>query len=119
MKNIFFPMNIVLSAFALLAFAQNVSAATNNRPNILWIIAEDMGTEALSRAGTPQVWTPNLDRLANEGVYYSRAYFGMVCSVSRSSFMTGMLAASLRPTGSSSEISMRPRTTSTAVRSRR
>ncbi len=70
-------------------------AAETPRPNILWLIAEDLGPEALSRAGTPQAATPNLDRLAAEGVYYSRAYAGMVCSVSRSSFMTGMSATSI------------------------
>ena len=73
----------------------NSRAAELNRPNILWLIAEDMGPEALSRAGTPQVWTPNLDKLAAEGVYYSHAYLGQVCSVSRSSFMTGMYAVSI------------------------
>ncbi len=71
------------------------TCAAETRPNILWLIGEDMGPEALSRAGTPQASTPNLDRLATEGVYYSHAYFGMVCSVSRSSFMTGMHAVSI------------------------
>jgi len=80
----------------LLSLAGIVGAgAATQRPNILWLISEDMGPEALSRAGTPQVWTPHLDRLASEGVYYSHAYLGMVCSVSRSSFMTGMYAVSL------------------------
>jgi len=70
-------------------------AAQARQPNILWLIGEDMGPEALSRSGTPQVWTPHLDRLAADGVYYSRAYLGQVCSVSRSSFMTGMYAVSI------------------------
>lgn len=65
------------------------------RPNILWLIGEDLGPEGLSRSGTAQVWTPHLDQLANQGVYYAHAYVGMVCSVSRSSFMTGMYAVSL------------------------
>jgi len=70
-------------------------AGDSKRPNILWLIGEDMGPEALSRSGTPEVWTPNLDRLADAGVYYSHAYLGQVCSVSRSSFMTGMYALSI------------------------
>ena len=69
--------------------------AEAKRPNILWLIGEDVGPEGLSRAGTPQVWTPNLDRLASSGVYYNHAYVGQVCSVSRSSFMTGMYAVSI------------------------
>ncbi len=65
------------------------------RPNILWIIAEDLGTE-LACYGTQEVLTPNLDRLASEGVRYLRCYSnGPVCSVSRSSFMTGMHATTI------------------------
>src|SRR3990172_6585004 len=65
------------------------------RLNILWLIAEDMGPEALGCSGTPQAFTPNIDRLAAEGVRYTHAYLGMVCSVSRSSFMTGMYSTSI------------------------
>jgi N-sulfoglucosamine sulfohydrolase len=71
------------------------AAAPATRPNILWLIAEDMGPEALSCSGTPQVWTPNLDRLAGEGVQYTHLYSGMVCSPSRSAFMTGMYATTI------------------------
>lgn len=61
-----------------------------NRPNILWLIAEDFGPH-LSCYGAKQVWTPNLDRLAASGVRYTRFYTTCpVCSPSRSAFMTGM-----------------------------
>jgi arylsulfatase A-like enzyme len=54
------------------------------------LIAEDFGPE-LACYGTPQVWSPNLDQLADEGVRYTRAYTtAPVCSASRSAFMTGM-----------------------------
>jgi N-sulfoglucosamine sulfohydrolase len=60
------------------------------RPNILWLIAEDLGPH-LSCCGTKEVWTPNLDRLAAEGVRYTRFFCtAPVCSPSRSAFMTGM-----------------------------
>jgi len=65
------------------------------RPNILWLIGEDLGPE-LSCYGTTQVWTPNLDQLAKEGVRYTRAYTtAPVCSASRSAFMTGMYQISI------------------------
>ena len=65
-------------------------AAPPTTPNILWLIAEDFGP-ALSCYGHPDVQTPNLDRLAAEGVRYTRAYTtAPVCSASRSAFMTGM-----------------------------
>ncbi len=72
----------------------SVFAADTQRPNILWLIAEDFGPH-LSCIGTKEVWTPNLDKLAADGVRYTRFYDGMVCSVSRSSFMTGMHAISI------------------------
>jgi N-sulfoglucosamine sulfohydrolase len=84
-------MSKVLSsilAAALLACASFAEAA--DRPNILWLIAEDFGPE-LGCYGTPQASTPNLDRLAAQGVRYTRAYTtAPVCSASRSAFMTGM-----------------------------
>jgi N-sulfoglucosamine sulfohydrolase len=77
-----------LAAFS--ALAMHAMSAQAARPNILWLISEDMGPEVLSRNGTPQTSTPNLDSLAREGVYYSHCYVGNVCSASRSAFNTGM-----------------------------
>jgi arylsulfatase A-like enzyme len=60
------------------------------RPNILWLIGEDLGPH-LGCYGTKEVWTPNLDRLAAEGMRYTRCFTtAPVCSPSRSAFMTGM-----------------------------
>ena len=65
------------------------------RPNILWLITEDMGPEQACY-GTEQVWTPVLDKLAKQGVRYSRAFtVTPVCSTSRSSFCTGMYAITI------------------------
>ena len=87
--------NIVLSALvaslALGSFPGESSAASKPKaPNVLWLIAEDLGPE-LGCYGTSQVWTPNLDQLAKQGVRYTRAYTtAPVCSASRSAFITGM-----------------------------
>jgi arylsulfatase A-like enzyme len=65
-------------------------ASQPSRPNILWLIAEDFSPH-LGCYGTKEVWTPNLDRLAGEGMRYTRAFTtAPVCSASRSAFMTGM-----------------------------
>lgn len=70
--------------------SHTASTAAPQKPNILWLIAEDMGPH-LSCYGTKEVWTPNLDKMAKEGVLYTRAYTtAPVCSPSRSAFMTGM-----------------------------
>src|SRR5437762_1954305 len=80
---------LILSALALLGAAP-AAAGAPDRPNILWLVAEDFGPH-LGCYGTGQVWTPNLDRLAAEGVRYTRAFTtAPVCSPSRSAFMTGM-----------------------------
>ena len=76
-----------LLLLATLACAAPTRAA--DRPNILWLIAEDFG-QHLGCYGAKEVWTPHLDRLATGGVRFTHFYNGMVCSVSRSSFMTGM-----------------------------
>lgn len=81
-------------ALACAVLASCALAAAETKPNILWLIAEDLGPH-LSCCGTKQVWTPNLDKLATDGVRYTRFYTGHVCSPSRSSFMTGMYAITI------------------------
>lgn len=63
---------------------------TPKTPNIVWILAEDLGPE-LGSYGYPGVDTPNLDRLAGEGVRFTHAFTtAPVCSPARSALMTGM-----------------------------
>src|SRR4051812_30890935 len=57
-----FPFRSALVALALVASATSAAAGAD-RPNILWLIAEDFGTD-LGCYGREQVWTPNLDKLA-------------------------------------------------------
>jgi len=72
-----------------------LAAFPAKRPNILWLIAEDLSPD-LGCYGTPEVRTPNLDRLAAEGMRFTRAFTsGPVCSASRSAFMTGMYQTSI------------------------
>lgn len=66
------------------------------KPNILWLLAEDIGPEALSHSGTPEAKTPVLDQLARDGVNFTRAYTSApVCSPSRSALITGMYATTI------------------------
>ena len=63
--------------------------------NILWIIGEDVSPD-MACYGHPGVRTPNIDRLAAEGMRFTRAYTtAPVCSPSRSAFMTGMYQMSI------------------------
>lgn len=61
-----------------------------DRPNILWICSDQQRFDSLGCYGNPFVQTPNLDRLAAEGVLFEHAYSqSPVCTPSRASFLTG------------------------------
>ncbi|MCC6588731.1 MAG: sulfatase [Bryobacterales bacterium] len=67
-----------------------LSQGPKTPPNIIWITGEDMGP-SLNCYGFRHTRTPNLDRLAGEGVRFTRAFTSApVCSSSRSGFMTGV-----------------------------
>jgi N-sulfoglucosamine sulfohydrolase len=62
------------------------------RPNILLITADDMDAGSPSSFGGPSGITPNLDRLAGEGIRFTRAHvIAAVCQPSRSAIMTGLV----------------------------
>lgn len=64
--------------------------ATVSRPNIVYIMADDLGYGELGCYGQKKVPTPNLDRLASEGIRMTRAYAGSpVCAPTRYSLLTG------------------------------
>ncbi|MCC6264738.1 MAG: sulfatase-like hydrolase/transferase, partial [Bryobacterales bacterium] len=61
------------------------------RPNIIFILADDLGYGDLGCYGQRQIDTPNLDRLAADGMRFTDAYGGSaVCAPSRCSFLTGL-----------------------------
>ena len=66
------------------------SADPSQRPNIVWIVSEDMSAD-LGCYGDALAKTPNLDRLASEGARFTRAFtHAPVCAPSRSGLITGM-----------------------------
>jgi arylsulfatase len=77
---------IVLASAALL-IGQEVSA----QPNILVIMADDVGWSGLSsyHQGVKSIRTPNIDRLANEGMRFTDYYAQPSCTAGRSAFLTG------------------------------
>jgi arylsulfatase A-like enzyme len=67
-----------------------MKANTMNKPNILFILADDWGYGDLGCYGNETIQTPCLDKLADQGTRYTRFYVtSPVCSPSRCSFMTG------------------------------
>ena len=74
--------------FSSLAGAQT---ANQRPPNIVFIMADDLGVGDLGCYGQKIIRTPNIDRLAHEGIRFTQAYAGCtVCAPSRSVLMTGM-----------------------------
>jgi arylsulfatase A-like enzyme len=84
-------------AGAAIAAAPRLSQSQTRRPNILFILADDLGYGDLSCYGRPDYQTPNLDRLAAEGVRFANAYSASpLCTPTRCAFMTGRYPARTR-----------------------
>src|SRR5260370_39145526 len=67
--------------------------AASARPNILFIMVDEMRWDAMRCAGHPVVDTPNLDRLAKQGMRFANSYtVAPVCSPARTAAFTGRYA---------------------------
>jgi N-acetylgalactosamine-6-sulfatase len=81
-------IRIVLCIFVTSLLAGRLHSA--DKPNIIFILADDLGWGDLGCYGHPQTRTPNLDRMAREGTLFTQFYVnGSVCSPSRCAFFTG------------------------------
>lgn len=97
------PLPFLLGAAGLLGLSsQNPqhtfpaeSSEQQTRPNIVWVLIENIGPE-LSVYGHPEVYTPHMDALAEQGILYHQAFTNApVCSPSRSSLITGMYPSAI------------------------
>jgi arylsulfatase A-like enzyme len=71
--------------------AAAVTAFSADKPNIIFILADDLAMGDIGVYGQTLIKTPNLDRMAQGGTRYLSAYAGTsVCAPSRSSLMTGL-----------------------------
>jgi arylsulfatase A-like enzyme len=84
-----------LSGLAVLAVNVVLPAAEPaRRPNVIFLLADDLGWGDLGCYGHPQLRTPNLDRMAREGTLFTQFYVNAsVCSPSRCAFFTGQYPA--------------------------
>ena len=89
MNNRISRRNLLLGGSTLAA----ARAAAPARPNILWLMADEYRHDAIHCAGHPMVSTPNLDRIAREGMRFATTYtVSPVCSPSRASAFSGRYA---------------------------
>lgn len=65
------------------------TAVTKSQPNIILIMADDMGYECISANGSEDYKTPNIDQLAAEGVRFEQCFANPLCTPSRVKIMTG------------------------------
>src|SRR5678809_1175572 len=71
------------------ASESNIAAALTKKPNIILILADDVGFGIPTVNGGRTFETPNLDSLANSGMRFTNCYSAPLCSPSRTMFMTG------------------------------
>ena len=84
MKKIDTIFNFFILFFSLFLNAQN------NKPNIIIIMTDDMGYADVGFNGCKDIPTPNIDRIANEGIRFDEGYVSFpVCGPSRAGFLTG------------------------------
>jgi N-acetylglucosamine-6-sulfatase len=80
-------------ALTLLVTLGTSLASAAERPNVLFVLCDDIRPAALGCYGSPNVRTPNIDRLAAEGVRFANAFCTTsLCSPSRASILTGLYA---------------------------
>jgi arylsulfatase A-like enzyme len=82
-------MRLSLSPVAVLCLSLTATAA-ERKPNFILFLTDDQRADCLSAAGHPLLNTPNIDRLANDGVYFKNAFVTTsICCISRASYFTG------------------------------
>src|SRR5207249_6919460 len=98
------PMNrtdtvrLAAALAALLAPQGWLRAEAPPRPNVVFILADDLGINDLACYGRKEHRTPNLDRLASQGLRFTQAYVQPLCSPTRASLLTGKDSARLHIT---------------------
>lgn len=84
----------ILYSFAILILVSSIPSFAQQKPNVLFIFADDQRADALGASGNPYIQTPNIDQLAREGNRFENAYVmggnhGAVCAASRAMLLSG------------------------------
>ncbi|MEQ2010288.1 MAG: sulfatase-like hydrolase/transferase, partial [Limisphaerales bacterium] len=97
-------MSLVRCLVAWLLVASCLAAA-ERKPNIIFILADDLGYGDLGCYGQKLIQTPHLDRMAAEGMRFTQFYAGStVCAPSRSVLMTGLHTGHTRVRGNAGTV---------------
>ncbi len=82
-------MNCQQLILSFCALVTSIALHATEKPDIVFILADDLGHNDVGFAGGKQIKTPNLDKLASEGAVLKQFYVQPVCSPTRASLMTG------------------------------
>jgi arylsulfatase A-like enzyme len=92
-----FTRKLFLLVTIIVNFQFSFAQKNNSKPNIIYMMADDMGYADLSSYGRKDYQTPNLDRLASQGTKFMNAYAAApVCTPTRVAFMTGRYPARIK-----------------------
>jgi arylsulfatase A-like enzyme len=89
-----YSIGAALASFLLACFGSDVQAVLQQKPNIVFILADDQRHDTIHALGNKEIHTPNLDRIANAGFHFTNAYCmgsmtPAVCLPSRTMLLTG------------------------------
>ncbi len=106
---IFFLAAVTFTSCHSPAPEQSERADKAPRPNIIFIMADDLGYGDLGSYGQSMIKTPNIDKMAREGMRFTDFYAGStVCAPSRSALLTGMHTGHTRIRGNAAEATLTP-----------
>ncbi len=92
MHRLVLPALLSVFAFSFGCAATHAEQAAASRPNIVFLLADDMGWAQLGINGGNKKLTPNIDKLAAEGLRLTQFYAHSVCAPTRGAFLTGRYA---------------------------
>src|SRR5918996_561463 len=83
-------IRVIFAVMSLYFVCTQLWAAPADRPNIIYIMDDELGYYEPGFMGNPNIRTPNLDRMAGEGIVFRNIFAGSsVCAPTRCCFMTG------------------------------
>mgnify|MGYP002376024018 CR=1 FL=1 len=79
----------ILSSLSKTESSDAMLIPASNKPNIVIILGDDIGYDAIAINGNQSFETPNIDRMANDGMNFTQCYGSPLCSPSRTAFVSG------------------------------
>src|SRR4051812_8461945 len=102
-----------------LSFVVSLARGADRPPNLVFILADDLGYADVGFDGRKEWATPNLDRLASQGTIFRRWYSAaVVCAPSRAAFLTGRYGIHNGVTGNADYLEPRENTVAKALKAR-